>query len=212
MVRLPTNTLIITQANDDLLRDPQPLLHFLAEHEKNCELISLNRFGRILLICEDLNIARDILNLLKTSKEFNHIKVTYSIQDNEVGPKYEVQKTVEYLELPSEDGSRRFLISPPLSPPAEWDHWDRAEEGPNKQAVYDPDELSHLLWERLGGVDSHEVRKYDRKNEKKRDLKVEPQVLFEDITNGVPVIVLDRIVDEEPQPKKHFDKTPLPPI
>lgn len=211
MVRVPTNTLIITQVTDELLKDPQSLLQFLADNQKNCELISLNRFGRILLICEDSLIAQDILNLLKHSEEFADIKITYSIQDNDIGQRYEVQETVDYLELPSEDGSRRFLISPPLSPPAEWDHWDKSEEGPNKQTVYDPDELSHLLWERLGGVDSHEVRKYDKKNERKRNLKIEPQVLFEDVTNGVPVIVLDRIDDDEPQ-NKQFDKTPLPPL
>ncbi|KAK6202827.1 uncharacterized protein RJT21DRAFT_118903 [Scheffersomyces amazonensis] len=123
---------------------------------------------------------------------------------------------MDYLELPSEAGSRRFLISPPISPHAEWNDFEREEDAPNKKAIHSPSELSHLLWERLGGFDSSVVRKYqgdDEDNEQELyqeqenqpplnevidsptqyDLNQNPEVLFEDRDRDVPAIILDSV-------------------
>lgn len=214
MPRLPTNTLIITKVSEELLDDPSELMTYLAHKNKKCELISLNRFGRILLICDTSQISQDIFNVLKESDQWKNLYITYSIQDNEISMGFEVAQLVDYLQLPSEDGSKRFLISPPLSPPPEWDHWDKVEERPNTQAIPNPDELSHLLWERLGGIDSTQVKRI-HDTDRKRDLVIEPQVLFEDVHNGVPVIVLDQ-ADKEEAPQLQSDKpvckTSLPPL
>lgn len=213
MPRLPTNTLIITRAPDNLLEDPSDLMRYLAKYNLNCELISLSRFGRILLICDTAEISQEIYKLLKQASEWKHLYITFSIQDNELTLGFEVEHRMDYLPLPSEDGSKRFLISPPLSPPPEWDHWDKVEERPHTQPISNPDELSHLLWERLGGIDSSQFQKLTAK-EPKRDLNIEPQVLFEDVDNGVPVIVLDKADNSDPdsQPNKPVVKTSLPPL
>ncbi|KAK6458313.1 uncharacterized protein RJT20DRAFT_30772 [Scheffersomyces xylosifermentans] len=234
--RSPTNTLILTKVSDKLLNDPQPLVNFIA-HENNylSELVSLPRFGRILIICDSSDVSTEIAHLLKSSPQWSTISISYSIKDNkfsimknpdllvsnhrdgqlnsdiEVNWKSNNDDLVEYLELPSESGSRRFLISPPLSPHAEWDQWDREEEGPNQKTLFSPQELSHLLWERLGGFDSSIVRKYRDEQEEEDyeiahenleespsiqgeiDLNDQPQILFQNIDNGVPAIVLDTI-------------------
>lgn len=211
MARFPTNTLILTNISDALLDDPSPLMQFLANSQQVCELISLKRFGRILLICDNIHDSQNIKRLLESNDPWSDFLVSFSIQDNEVSNKYGVETQMDYLELPAENGNKRFLISPPLSPPPEWDHWDKVEEGPNKQTFYKPEELSHLLWERLGGVDSNEVRKYE--SEKKRDLSIEPQVLFEDIDNNVPAIVLDNVDSEPVKTGNQFiPHTSLPPL
>ncbi|EGV60094.1 hypothetical protein CANTEDRAFT_126964 [Yamadazyma tenuis ATCC 10573] len=210
MVRFPTNTLIITQVSDAFLDDPNELVKFLASHNITCELVSLRRFGRILLICDDHQVSQSIRQLLQNSPQWSHLAVTFSLQDNELTSGREVSEKMDYLELPAQDGSRRFLISPPLSPPPEWDHWDKVEEGPHRTAMTNPEELSHLLWERLGGVNSTEVRRFQA--EDTRDLKIEPQVVFEDIDNDVPAILLDRVDYEQPSgPSKPVFKTSLPP-
>ncbi|CAH6721409.1 calcipressin-like protein [[Candida] jaroonii] len=212
MPRSATNTLILTQLPEDLLQDPQLILNVLVEHNHLCELICLKKFGRILLICENHLVAQQVFKVLRNCQALKSIYITYSMQDNEFTANLEVTEAMDYLELPSEDGSKRFLISPPLSPPPEWDHWDRVEEGPNKVAILNPDELSNILWERLGGVDSTQVRKFQQAD-KERDLKMEPQVLFEDVENDVPVIMLDQVdpPDLIPKPNKPVYKTSLPP-
>lgn len=213
MARSATNTLIITQVPDELLKCPKLLIEFLSKHEKNCELISLIKFGRILLICKDNVISQQVLHLLRTSEPWSQFYTTYSIQDNEFAAEIEVEQQIDYLELPSEEGSKRFLISPPLSPPPEWEHWSKVEDGPNKQTMHNPQELSDLLWERLGGIESKQVRKY-QDTSRQRDLNIEPQVLFEDVSEDVPVILLDQVDPfESPlKPNKPVYKTQLPPI
>lgn len=222
--RKPTNTLILTQVDESLLQDPTPLLEFLSANDHLLELVALPKFQRILLICESTGVATKINDLLKSSKW--GFRITYSIKDNHLTitdhPECLPQEDkIVYLELPSEVGSKRFLISPPLSPPAEWDHWDKVEDGPNNKAVYSPQELSHLLWERLGGFDSSDIRKYHGDEEDVDEEEVvimsESEVLFKDIDNGVPAIVLDTMNNRQKgRPantlvKSAIPKTSMPP-
>ncbi|KAK7687376.1 hypothetical protein QCA50_009241 [Cerrena zonata] len=126
-------------------------------------------------------------------------------------PHYLIQQdSKQYLELPLELGSRRFLISPPLSPPAEWDHWDKVEEGPSDK-TFPTDELTNLLWERLEDNDYT----HHSKDNLVVDLNMKPEVLFEDIDNGVPAIVLDTVNNRGPHTlsaKLRPPKTSLPPL
>lgn len=225
-IRDPTNTLILTNVSSQVLEDPSTLVDFLSTGNYTSELVALPKFGRILVICDTTQTSIDILHSLKQSTEWGHLGITYSVRDNHMnilGSDLDLFNgridEKDYLELPLEDGSRRFLISPPLSPPAEWDHWDKVEEGPNTKAVYSPQDLSHLLWERLGGLQSSDVRKYQEIEAEEaeydiKDIDKEPEVLFEDIENGVPAIVLDTVNNKDkirPSSSKPIVKTSIPP-
>lgn len=187
------------------------MLECIAKHNHIVELIALPRFQRLLVICENTRVSAQIAALLQQDFGFG---VSYSIRDVPLavtaGPQY-AENDKDYLELPLEDGSRRFLISPPLSPPAEWDHWDKVEEGPNQQAVHSPQELSHLLWERLGSTSSNQVRRLHGQSAPV-DLDIEPMLLFENIDNGVPAIILDSAENEQPKTQGiTVARTPMPP-
>lgn len=218
--RSPTNTLILTNTGDELLSSPQPLMGFLAHDKEPAELVALPKFGRLLLVCESPAAAAHVKALLKAS-EWSYLRVSYSIKDNDMTTLEQPQlvtQQMDYLELPLDIGSRRFLISPPLSPPAEWCHWDKVEDGPNKEAVHAPEELSHLLWERLGGFESSNVRKYNGESDDEDqygdnvDIQSAPEVLFEDIDNGVPAIVLDTVKNRNKKVLVPIAKTAMPPM
>ncbi|CCE79659.1 Piso0_001741 [Millerozyma farinosa CBS 7064] len=229
MSRRPTNSLILTNLPEGCLENPRDLAEFLSKDQNKLEMVALQKFQRIMIICPDSRIATAVRDELQNSDKWMACKICYSMKDNEYVD-FESQgyfndnASNNYLELPSESGSRRFLISPPLSPEPEWDHWDREEEGPNKKSVYSPQELSHLLWERLGGFDSSNVRKYDgltRPQDEQeqppsrdiRDMEQEPTVLFEDIDNDIPAIMLDTVNNRNTviQNKKPMPRTQMPP-
>lgn len=221
--RQPTDTLIITGVSPATVRDPAPLALFLAQSEIELELVSLPKFGRIILLCknsQDASIIGTKLAQLTSwcSKQGNEAKivVSFSLQNNHWHHDTTAEKEVEYLELPLENESRRFLISPPLSPPPEWDHWHRTEEGPNRKTIPSPHELSHLLWERLGGFQGEEAVPYteDEKEEKKAvNIAHEPEILFENVDNGVPVILLDAAPgNTEKTALRSIAKTAMPPM
>ncbi|KAG5419630.1 RCN1 [Candida metapsilosis] len=204
MPRSPTNTLIITNLSESLLSDPRELIDLISGTHDLAQLIVLPKFGRFILICESSRVAQSMKTLL--ANEWPSLRVSYSIKDNRfelnkqdlldaaVGEDYS-QKS--YLELPHDLNSKRFLISPPMSP-HDWDHWDKLEEGPNEKAIYSPEDLSSLLWERLGG---NMVRKYQDDSEQVRE-----EVLYRE--EGVPAIVLDKSDNEVREEK--LPKTSMP--
>lgn len=237
-IRPPSNTLIITNVSDEVLNEPQEFIKFLSQDHKYCiQLISLIKFGRIILVCESKDIAIEVKNRINKSSQWCHFKISFSIRDNDYVTSHptlcpnqdhdEIEDivnslnltsddaTIDYLELPLDLGSRRFLISPPRSPPPDWDHWDRVEEGPNEKPIYSSEDISHLLWQKLGGMDSSIVRKYQhedenghghahvhvhdqvdeessiQKDDEEVDIKIKPEVLFEGLQEGVPAIIID---------------------
>lgn len=204
MPRSPTNTLIITNLSESLLLDPRELIDLISGTHDLAQLIVLPKFGRFILICESSRVAQSMKTLL--ANEWPSLRVSYSIKDNRfelnkqdlldaaVGEDYS-QKS--YLELPHDLNLKRFLISPPMSP-HDWDHWDKLEEGPNEKAIYSPEDLSSLLWERLGG---NMVRKYQDDSEQVRE-----EVLYRE--EGVPAIVLDKSDNEVREEK--LPKTSMP--
>lgn len=220
MPRTPTNSLIIHCLDLQLQEDPNYLARLLASPNFNLELVHLPKFNRYILVCASATVAIEVKAYL-TSALATKAVVDYSIRDN---PSLTLQDNLwclqsdhlDYLELPLEDGSRRFLILPPLSPHSEWDDYHKEEEGPNKKSVYSPEELSHLLWDRLGGFDSHRVRKFQLDTsddeiemvEKHFDIS-NPEVLFENIDKDVPAIVVDSVRNQGP--RMTMPKTTMPP-
>ncbi|GEQ72016.1 hypothetical protein JCM33374_g5702 [Metschnikowia sp. JCM 33374] len=234
MPRSPTNSLILTNLDDSLVKNPKEIVSLISSRNYNVELVTLPGFGRIIVICISAIVASSLRDYLLEALG-SKASVSFSMRDNnsrllDDNSWLLEAKDIDFLELPSEDGSRRFLISPPLSPQSEWNDFDKVEEGPNKKAVYSPDELSHLLWDRLGGFESSHVRKYqdgettdDEKDEESDitktndneaaifDLSTKPEVLFEDIENGAPAIVIDRVSNQKRSTPVVLPKTAIPP-
>lgn len=228
--RSPTDTIILTGLLLEFIKEPTPLLHYLSQSKREIELIALPKFHRILLVCSSREDSKstfeDLANLsTQDSDLYGNLSISYSIKDNDLlknANNITSNIPVEYLELPLEHESRRFLISPPLSPPAEWDHWHKTEDGPNKQSIPSPQELSHLLWERLGGFDSDHVRKYSLEQSESPDIihnvANQPEILFQNIDNGVPAIVLDSANENQTNKSNNLKsapklaKTAMPPV
>ncbi len=170
-----------------LLLEPQPVIQCLANNNFVVEPTALPKFQRILIICENTRVSSKIVPILSDHFQF---KITYSIKDVVCrNCRTEYATMTRGLFEPLESGSRRFLILP-LSPPAEWDHWDKVEEGPNQQAVYAPlmnPRISYgNAWEMQ---DSSQVRKFH--GEPHQSTRSRTHVTFENIDNGVPAIILD---------------------
>lgn len=217
MTRQPTNTLIITRLCPEILSNTNSIVDLLASRNYNVELVALPKFERYIVICPSATVATHVRDFLKDSLP-PHTIISFSIKDNALGILHDdlwcLQDTTTYLELPLQEGSRRFLISPPLSPHSEWEDFGKEEEGPNKKAVYSAEELSHLLWDRFGGFDSSHVRKFyadEDEDDQSIDISDKPHILFEDISNGVPAIVLDSVTNQARTSTKPLPKTALPP-
>lgn len=221
MPRKPTNTLIVSRLPDSLKNDPQVLVDLLAAQSLQVELISLPKFERYIIICGTMALAIYVRDYLSSSLE-KGISIGFSLKDNHLRLLEDENWTLkaedtQFLELPLEEGSRRFLILPPLSPQSEWDDYHKVEEGPNEKAIYSPDELSHLLWDRFGGFDSSHVRRYqedesDDEEGELLDIKQQPEVLFENIDNGVPAIVVDSVRNQKSKRTPPLPKTAMPPM
>lgn len=232
MTRPPSNSLIITKLDPTLLENPTAIADLLAPRKFNVELVFLPKFARYIIISVSPLVAAQIRDFL-VQKLGSKAHVSYSIRDNRLEIldddlwllKTEKGHSTAFLELPLEDGSRRFLILPPLSPHAEWDDYNKEEDGPNQKAVYSPQELSHLLWDRFGGFDSSKVRRFDIDSDNSEegntseddqkdyvDISTQPQVLFEDIHNGVPAIVVDSVKNQKKGQNPPLPKTYMPPV
>lgn len=231
MTRAPTNSLILTKLDHLLLADPQILVDLLVSRNFNVELVFLPKFARFIVVCGSGLVAAQVRESLIDNLK-NMLSVSYSIKDNRLEILDDHLWLLEsekgdptYLELPLEEGTRRFLILPPLSPHSEWSDYGKEEEGPNKKAVYSPQELSHLLWDRFGGFDSSTVKRFnveesdDDEDENGTtpldtdyvDISKAPEVLFEDIHSGVPAIVVDSVRNQKKGHKPPLPKTAMPP-
>ncbi|AOW30062.1 hypothetical protein MEM_04577 [Candida albicans L26] len=181
MPRKPTNTLIITNIDDSLLSNPEPIISLLGDQPYMIELIVLMKFKRILLYCQTSKIATKtktfLLNQWETttigggggggggggSGGGNSISISYSLKDNSriLDPEEEDEedgkdgggKGGRFLDIPKDLEIKRFLISPPASPHSEWDDWDKVEEGPNETNIHD------YLWEKLKTHENEEKEK-----------------------------------------------------
>lgn len=232
MTRSPTNSLIVTRLEPELLKNPTIIADLLGSRSFTVELVFLPKFARYIIICASSQVASQVRHFLEENLE-SRAQISFSIKDNRLALledqlwllRSEENDPTTYLELPLEDGTRRFLISPPLSPHSEWDDFEKEEEGPNTKAVYSPQELSHLLWDRFGGFESSRVRRFDIDSDNSEDdvdeseddasyvdISEKPQVLFEDIHNGVPAIVVDSVKNQKKGVKQPLPKTAMPPM
>ncbi|PVH15369.1 uncharacterized protein CXQ87_003208 [Candidozyma duobushaemuli] len=210
MPRKPTNTLIVSRLPESLKNNPQPLVDLLAAQSLQVELISLPKFERYIIICGTMALAIYVRDYLSSNIE-KGLNISFSLKDNHSRLLEDENWTLkaedtQFLELPSEEGSR-----------SEWDDYNKVEEGPNEKAIYSPDELSHLLWDRFGGFDSSHVRRYqedesDEEEGELLDIKQQPEVLFENIDNGVPAIVVDSVRNQKSKRTPPLPKTAMPPM
>lgn len=214
-----TNTLIVTRIERRFLENPDIIARALAAGDFRVELVCLPKFARFIIICTDQECAIHVKeHLVRTFGSQLH--VLFSMRDNELrilrDELWALEEKKEYLELPLEESSRRFLILPPQSPQSGWNDYHRVEEGPNKQAVFSPDEISHLLWDRFGGFNSTQVSKFQDEgadlDAEVLDISEQPEVLFKDITNDVPAIVVDSVKNRSRGEPTRLPRTSLPPV
>lgn len=229
MTRPPTNSLILTKVDQSLLENPQIIVDLLASRNFNVELVFLPKFARFIVVCESGLIAAHVRDFLVQTLN-SKLSISYSMKDNRLAILEDhlwlldsENADTSYLELPLEEGTRRFLILPPLSPHTEWSDYGKEEEGPNKKAIYSPQELSHLLWDRFGGFDSSTVKRFDVEDSEADeegskgldldyvDISNGPEILFEGLDSGVPAIVVDSVRNQKKGQKPPLPKTSMPP-
>ena len=141
-----TNTVVITAGSTDFEVTDDAAVErisgwlrssILLEHQvvsaNPVQLITLKSFERLLVVCPDWEISEATLRLGKQqlAPEF---QFGYSLSDNK-------DDTNDYLQVPK--GEKLFLISPPCSPPPEFDY-SRCEEAPNSFTLHRHPDQTHL--------------------------------------------------------------------
>ena len=123
---LVTDTVIVTATDIDVTAPStidalqqwlteKILLHYQVNIDDPLQIIILNKFKRVLLICPDHQISQRIMETSRESSDsLRCLHFNYSMIDG----KYTSKK--EYLQLPPQ--KKLFLISPPPSPPPEFDY------------------------------------------------------------------------------------------
>lgn len=141
---MATNTLIITSKEKNVaestvleeLRDfleSHVLSRFTVTHADAMQLVALPAMQRLVLVCPTSEIAQSALTAKSQCTSLDDLKFQFSLVDTTTAS----QK--QYLELPSHQSF--FLVSPPTSPPPEFDY-SRLEEHPNREKGLVP--VSHL--------------------------------------------------------------------
>lgn len=148
----------------------------------NYRLIPLPSFRKMLIMCQNHAVSQQVFGAIQ--RHGPH--VAYTPRDNNVDG-LTGTSSKDFLELPPELLHTRFLISPPPSPPVDWDY-DVVEEGPNTQRFHDIHELLHLLFERLHSLADPLQAQLVAPGETLVPV-VEPLVLHE--SRSHPIIVLD---------------------
>ncbi|GAV51253.1 hypothetical protein ZYGR_0AD04360 [Zygosaccharomyces rouxii] len=123
---METNTLIATNNSGSLAHDVGPLRNWLLKSGiGEMQLIHLPSFKRVLVVTESKEAASQ---LMSKKGELGDIRLRYTLTDTEgalVNPDEEMGR----LQVPPH--KRTFLISPPTSPPPEFDY-SRCEEPPDR--------------------------------------------------------------------------------
>ncbi|CAI4034615.1 hypothetical protein SMKI_11G0610 [Saccharomyces mikatae IFO 1815] len=133
MDEIITDTIIITSSKCDIVHNDNVgkiqawlckriLMKFQINENDPIQLIILKRLKRILLICPNHDISRHIMNASHTS-EVEKFNFNYSLQDGHKN----IAK--QYLKVP--ESEKMFLISPPASPPPEFD-FTKCEDAPQR--------------------------------------------------------------------------------
>lgn len=136
-----TNTLILAGIPLERLEDNQyivPLQHEIIANIPNTDLVQfiiLKTFKRILIIFNNKQSSIKVYDHFKTTHD--DFTTGYSLHDYS---SFDINDN--YLELP--DNSRMFLISPPASPPIDF-NYDQVEEEPNRLQIYTHEELQEIM-------------------------------------------------------------------
>lgn len=130
-----TNTLIISRIGD---RTDEIVLHvekvILKElSNETVEVVVLKQLKRIILIFKDAAVAHTAIKFLKSGD--------YTIGFSKISTSPDGSDRDAYLKLPS--NTRMFLISPPASPPSEFDY-AKVEEEPNTNQSYTIHDIKQL--------------------------------------------------------------------
>lgn len=130
-----TNTLIISRIGD---KTDEIVLHvekvILKElPNETVKVVVLKQLKRIILIFKDVVVAHTAVKFLKSPD--------YTIGFSKMSTSTDGNDKDAYLQLPS--NTRMFLISPPASPPSEFDY-EKVEEEPNTNQSYTIHDLKQL--------------------------------------------------------------------
>lgn len=133
MSKVVTDTVIITSGRCDVVDNDNVeriqgwlskyiLTKFQINEDEPLQLIVLKRFKRILLICPSHDLSQHVMAASHAS-EVEKLNFSYSLQDG-----YN-NLAKEYLKVP--ESEKMFLISPPASPPPEFD-FSKCEDAPQR--------------------------------------------------------------------------------
>jgi len=165
-----TNTLILAGIPEDKLDDDQyinELQQEIIENIPNTDLVQfiiLKTFKRILIIFNNKKSISKVFKFMKL-KHDDVFTIGYSLNDYS---SFDINDN--YLELP--DNSRMFLISPPASPPIDF-NYDQVEEEPNKLQIYTHEELNEIFKKNNGEISnliSENLKKTQYSNSKTSEL------------------------------------------
>ena len=144
--RVITDTIIITSDKCDIIDNDNVeriqawlsksiLMKFQINESEPLQLIILKRFKRILLICPNHVISQHVMDASHAS-EVEKFNFSYSLQDGHKN------STKQYLKVP--ESEKMFLISPPASPPPEFD-FTKCEDAPQRHVQsHIPVSYTHL--------------------------------------------------------------------
>lgn len=133
MGKVVTDTVIITSNKCDVVDNGSVeiiqawlskniLMKFQINENQPLQLIILKRFKRILLICPNHDLSEHVMDA-SLAGEVNKFNFSYSLQDG-----YR-DLTKQHLRVP--ESEKMFLISPPASPPPEFD-FSKCEDAPQR--------------------------------------------------------------------------------
>lgn len=140
---METNTLIATSAGN-LAHNVEPLKQWLLKSGVGeMQLILLPSFRRVLVVTESRKAAQ---TLVHNKSGLNGVNLRYTLTDTE-GSVVNPSEDIGRLKVPP--SRRQFLVSPPTSPPPEFDY-SKCEEPPSSFSHKLSEQSNHTSSDDLG--------------------------------------------------------------